>query len=133
MPLTMKNPKIVVEFKDFLLKTNMLALAVAVVIGAAVKEVVDTFVSDLIMPVIAVVLPRDAGWETWTLDIWKLRFPLGHTFSIVLKFAIIAGVVFFFTKLLMRPAPLPPSKTCPQCMETVHPDSKKCKFCTRSI
>lgn len=134
--LAKMNPKIVVEFKDFLLKTNMFALAMAVVIGGAVGTVVNALVSDLIMPVIAVVLPADASWQTWTLNIWKLKFPLGHLFGIILNFVIIAAVVFFVTKLVMKPAPAPPpapSKVCPQCMETVHIDAKKCKFCTSAM
>ena len=131
--MSMLNPKIVVEFKDFLLKTNMLALALAVVIGGAIGKVVDAFVADLIMPVIAVILPADASWHTWTLDIWKLRFPLGHLFGITLNFVIIAAVVFAITKVMMKPAPAPPavpSKVCPQCLETVHADAKRCKHCT---
>jgi large conductance mechanosensitive channel len=127
------NPKIVVEFKDFLLKTNMFALALAVVIGAAVGKLVEAFVADLIMPVVAVVLPADADWSLWTIGFWKLRFPLGHFFGAVLNFAIIAAVVFFLMKLLMKPASPPPSKTCPQCLESIHPDAKRCKFCTSTV
>jgi large conductance mechanosensitive channel len=127
------NPKIVIEFKDFLLKTNMFALATAVVIGAAVGKLVEAFVTDLIMPVVAVVLPTPEAWAAWTLNIWKLKFPLGHFFGVMLHFTIIAAVVFFMTKLLMKPAPTPPSKPCPQCLESVHLDAKRCKFCTSQL
>lgn len=131
--MALLNPKIVVEFKDFLLKTNMFALALAVVIGAAAKEVVDALVAFLIMPVIAIVLPAESHWSSWTLSFWKFHFPLGALFSVVLKFTIIAAVVFFLTKMLMKPAPAAPSKTCPQCLESVHPDASRCKFCTSTI
>lgn len=127
------NPKIVVEFRDFMLKTNMIALAMAVVIGAAVTLVVNAFVADIIMPIIAVILPADAHWQSWTLNIWRLRFPLGHLFGVLLNFVIIAAVVFFMMKLLMKPAPTPPSKTCSQCLESVHLDAKRCKFCTSQL
>ena len=127
------NPKILVEFKDFLLKTNMFALAMAVVIGAAVGELVKALVADLVMPVIAVILPRDSHWQNWTLDFWRLRFPLGHLFWQILNFVIIAGVVFTISKLMMKtptPPPPPATKVCPQCLETVALEAKKCKFCT---
>lgn len=129
----MLNPKIIVEFRDFLLKTNMFALAMAVVIGAAVTTVVTAFVADLIMPVVAVVLPANSDWQSWTLNIWRLRFPLGHFFGVMLNFVIIAGVVFFMTKMLMKPAPTPPSKTCPQCLESILLDAKRCKYCTSQL
>jgi large conductance mechanosensitive channel len=127
------NPKILIEFKDFLLKTNMFALAMAVVIGGAVGALVAALVADLVMPIIAVILPKDDSWQTWTLNIWRLRFPLGHLFGAVLNFVIIAGVVFTISKLMMKapPPPPPPStKVCPQCLETVALEAKKCKFCT---
>jgi len=134
--LAKMNPKIVVEFRDFLMKTNMFALAMAVVIGVAVGKVVDAIVADLVMPVIGVIFPAGA-WQTWTLNIWRLYFPLGHLFANLLNFVIIAGVVFFITKAFMKApvaaaaaSPAVPSKVCPQCMETIHPDAKKCKFCT---
>jgi large conductance mechanosensitive channel len=132
------NPKIIVEFRDFLLKTNMFALAMAVVIGAAVGDLVKALVADLVMPVIAVILPKDAHWQNWTLDIWKLRFPLGHLFWQILNFVIIAAVVFMMTKLMLKfspPAPPAPAatKVCPQCLEAVHVDAKKCKYCTSAM
>src|SRR5687767_5324136 len=102
------NPKIVVEFKDFLLKTNMFALATAVVLGAAINELVKAVVSDLVMPIIAVILPKNSHWENWTLDIWRVRFPLGHLFWIILNFVIIALVVFLMTKMMMKAVPPPP-------------------------
>jgi large conductance mechanosensitive channel len=127
------NPKIVVEFREFLLKTNMFALAMGVVLGAAVKDLVTAIVSDWIMPILSVVLPNPQYWNTWTLSVWRLHFPLGHFFSVVLMFVVIAAVVFFITKLMMKfspPPPAVPTKVCPQCLEAVHVDAKKCKFCT---
>ena len=132
-----RNPKVVNDFRDFLLKTNMFALAMGVVIGAAVGDLVKAIVADLIMPVIAVIIPKDASWQSWSLDIWRFKFTLGHLFWAILYFVIIAGVVFIMTKIMMRftpPAPPPPpTKVCPQCMEAVHVDAKKCKFCTSAM
>lgn len=130
------NPKIIIEFKNFLLKTNMFALATAVVLGGAVNTVVGGIVSDLIMPIIGVILPEGA-WSTWTLNFWRFHFPLGHFFAILLNFVIIAGVIFLMTKFMMKaeaPAPPPaPSKVCPQCLESIHLDAKRCKYCTSQM
>jgi large conductance mechanosensitive channel len=126
------NPKIVVEFKDFLLKTNMFALAMAVVIGGAIQKAIEAIVGDIIMPTVGIVLPGK-DWRSWPEN---SEFKFGHLGGAVIDFVIIAAVVFFVTKLVMKPtaaaaAPAPaPSKVCPQCMETIHPDAKKCKFCT---
>jgi len=125
----MLNPKIVIEFKDFLLKTNMFALAMAVVIGGAVNKVVEALVGDILMPTVGIVLPGK-DWRSWPEN---SEFKFGHLGGVILDFVIIAAVVFFITKLVMKPAPPPPSapsKVCPQCMEVVHIDAKKCKFCT---
>lgn len=127
------NPKIVVEFKNFLLKTNMFALATAVVLGGAINAVVGGIVSDLIMPVVGVVFPP-GEWSTWTLKIWRLHFPLGHFFAIMLNFVIIAAVIFLMTKFMIKaeppPPPVTPTKVCPQCQESIHLEAKRCKFCT---
>jgi|SRR5688572_9543906 len=134
--MPMRNPKVVGEFKDFLMKTNMFALAMGVVIGAAVGDVVKAIVADLIMPVIAVVIPKDTSWTTYSLNIWRFKFTLGHLAWAMLYFTIIAAVVFALTKIMMKampPAPAPPTKVCTQCLEAVHVDAKKCKFCTSAM
>ena len=131
-----RNPKIVAEFKDFIMKTNMFALAMGVVIGAAVGDLVKAIVADLFMPVIGVIVPRDSHWLTYTIGIGKLQFPIGHLFWNLLNFVIIAGVVFIITKLMLKAAPPPPAvptKVCPQCMEAIHAEAKKCKFCTSAM
>ena len=125
------NPKIVIEFRDFMLKTNMFALAMGVVIGNAVGKVVNSFVADMIMPVVGLVQPS-GDWRG--LKLWV--FGIGNILGTMLDFAIIAAVVFLVTKLFMKPeAPPPPtpSKACPQCMETIHIDAKRCKFCTSTM
>ena len=125
----MQNPKMVGEFRDFLLKTNMFALAMGVVIGNAVGKVVNSFVSDLIMPVVGVVAPGN-DWRQ--IKVWQ--FGIGNVMGTILDFMIIAAVVFVITKLMMKPPPPPaPAKVCPQCLETIHLDAKKCKFCTSAL
>jgi large conductance mechanosensitive channel len=132
-------------FKDFLLKNNVLALAVAVIVGGAVGKVVSSLAADLIMPVISLVLPS-GEWRSAKVVLSKSvgadgkeivnALNLGTFFGNVVDFVIIAFVVYMITKALIKeePAPAPPpSKTCPRCKETIAIDATKCKFCTADI
>jgi large conductance mechanosensitive channel len=116
------------EFRDFLTKTNMLALALGVVIGGAVGKVVDACVADLLMPVISVV-DTQGDWRGWVLP-GPIKLKFGHLLGAVLDFAIIGGVVFVATKAFLKSAPPAPTKTCPACKEGIHPEATRCKFCT---
>jgi large conductance mechanosensitive channel len=130
------------EFRDFLLKTNALALAVGVIIGGAVGKVVSSIVSDLLMPVIGLIIP---GGEWRTIKIALSHKPdgtvgnalmLGSFLGNVVDFVIIGFVIFMVTKALLKPAPAPPApptKTCPQCLESIALEAKKCKFCASAV
>jgi large conductance mechanosensitive channel len=120
--------KYAAEFREFLLKSNMFALAMGVVIGAAVKDVVSSIVGDLVMPVVGVLTPS-GNWRALTVGFWRFNWTLGHFLGTVVDFLIIATVVFFVTKFFVKQAPPPPSKTCAACKEAIHPDATKCKFC----
>lgn len=116
------------EFREFLLKSNMFALAMGVVIGAAVKDVVSSVVGDLVMPVVGVLTPT-GNWRSITVGFWRFNWTIGHFFGTLVDFLIIAVVVFLVTKAFVKEAPPPPSKTCAACKEGIHPDATKCKFC----
>ena len=132
-------------FKDFLLKNNVLALAVAVIVGGAVGKVVSSLAADILMPLIGMVLPsgewRSAKWilgKSVGADGKEIvnAISYGTFFGNVVDFLIIAFVVYMITKALIKEAPAPPpppSKTCPRCKETIAPDATKCKFCTADI
>ncbi len=126
------------EFRDFLLKTNALALAVGVIIGGAVGKVVTSIVSDLVMPVIGIAIPGGSWRETKLILTHKPdgspgnALMLGSFFGNVVDFVIIGFLIFLITKALLRPAaapPAPPTKTCSECLEAIAPQAKKCKFC----
>jgi large conductance mechanosensitive channel len=125
--------RLATEFRDFLLKTNMFALAMAVVIGNAISKVVDSLVQGLIMPVVGVLTPRGDWRSGLQVDVWRFHFPMGLVLGVLLDFTIIAGVVFLITKAVIRQAPPPPSKPCKMCLEAIHPDAKRCKFCTSEV
>jgi large conductance mechanosensitive channel len=123
------------EFREFLLKTNMFAMAMGVVIGGAVSKVVNAIVSDLIMPFVGVVTPA-GNWRSINVGFWRFNFPIGDLMGTVLDFLIIATVVFVITKAFVKnqvPPPPAPTKPCPKCMEAIHPDAKRCKYCTSDL
>jgi large conductance mechanosensitive channel len=87
---------IVKEFKDFAMKGNVVDLAVGVIIGGAFGKIVGSTVDDLIMPLVAKVLPADTTWQTFA--VWGLK--IGNFGSVVLNFIIIAAVLFMVIKAM---------------------------------
>lgn len=124
---------LVSEFRAFLTKSNALALAVGVIIGAAVGNVVTALVGDILMPVISTILPSG----DWRSSKWVIRGSnavlYGHFAGVVIDFLIIAFIVFVLTKALLRPAPAPPTKSCPQCLEAVPQAATRCRACTSAL
>jgi large conductance mechanosensitive channel len=132
-------------FKEFLLKNNVLALAVAVIVGGAVGKVVSSLAADILMPMISMVLPS-GDWRASKFVLGKTVGPdgketvnaisYGNFFGSVVDFLIIALVVYLITKALIKEAPAPPpppTKECPRCKEAIALDATKCKFCTADI
>jgi large conductance mechanosensitive channel len=127
------------DFKEFLLKQNALALAVGVVIGAAVGKLVSAIVQDLIMPFVGLLLPGGA-WRSWSIPLehdasGKVTNAIqyGDLLGQLVDFSLVALVIFFVTKALLRPAPGAPTKTCPRCTEAVAPAATRCKYCTSDL
>ncbi len=89
------------EFMDFLKKYQVIGLAVAVVIGTAATKLVNSTVTDLVMPVVAIVTPS-GNWQTAVLEIGPLKFLLGDYLSAIIDFGIIALVIFLAVKYLMK-------------------------------
>lgn len=130
------------EFKAFLTKSNALALAIGVIIGAAMGKVVSALVADILMPLIGMVMPKgdwreaqivlstatDAAGKT-TVNAIKYGDFLGN----VVDFVVIAFVVFVVTRALIKEAPAAPSKECPFCKESNADGATKCKACGSSI
>jgi large conductance mechanosensitive channel len=133
------------EFKEFLLKSNALALAVGVIIGAAVGKVVASLVNDILMPPIGLLL-GNVDFSNLFLNLSSNHYATieeakkagaptlnyGLFINSIIDFLIISFCIFLITKFAMKPAPAaaaPPMKECPQCCETILRAAKKCKFC----
>jgi large conductance mechanosensitive channel len=123
------------EFKAFLIKQNVLALAIAVVVGAALTKVVDSVVADFIMPIVGAVTPGGA-WREWTLNAGPVRFGIGNLLNAALNFVIVGVVAWRITKAFIKP-PAPTSdaatKACPFCRMTIDAAASRCPHCTSAL
>lgn len=127
------------EFKDFLFKTNALALAIGVIIGATTGKVVSAVVDDLLMPPIAMVMPP-GDWRQAQIELSRAQdadgkmtvnaIKYGHFAGAMVDFVTISFVVFLVGKALLPKPDAPDTKACPDCLETVPSAAKRCKFCT---
>lgn len=89
------------EFMEFLKRYQVIGLAVAVVIGTAATKLVNYTVTDIVMPIVAVVTPS-GNWQTAVLEIGPLKFLVGEYLSAIIDFGIIALVIFLAVKYLMK-------------------------------
>ena len=126
------------DFKAFLLRGNVVDLAVAVVIGVAFGAVVDALVADLITPLIAAVAGQP-DFSALDFTINDSTFLYGDFINKMITFVTIAAVIFFFVvtpmnALLVRARKEPPAdpttKRCPECVSEIPIEAKRCAFCT---
>ena len=123
------------EFKAFLIKQNVIALAVAFIIGVATSDLVKAVVDDFIMPIVSAVLPA-GGWQTWTFpSTGPVRFTIGHFLSVLVNFTIIVLVVWQITRRIIRPAPdeKPATRPCPYCKQAIDAAATRCAYCTSQL
>lgn len=123
------------EFKEFLMKQNALALAIGVIIGASVGKIVSGIVDDVLMPIVGVVLPGGEWRSAQIVLSGANAIKYGDLFGRVIDFVIVAAVIFLIVKLFLREKPVTPAptKTCPQCLETVPLAAVRCRACTSSL
>lgn len=124
------------EFKAFIMKGNVIDLAVAVVVGGAFGKIVAAFVDGIIMPMVTYVLPASIKWEEWVLG----KFRIGAVLGATVNFLIIALVIFLVLikvlgKFMKKEAPASPptTKECPACLEQVAIKATRCKHCTSQL
>ena len=121
------------EFRAFLLKTNALALAIGVIIGAALGTVVDSLVKDIIMPPIGFVLGK-VDFSALVLDLGSgVVIRWGAFVTNVISFVIVAFVVWQISRMFIKEPPPAEVKTCPFCKEPNAIDATKCRACASAI
>jgi large conductance mechanosensitive channel len=120
------------EFKAFLLKENVLALAIAVVVGAALNKLVTAVVEDFIMPIVAVATPDPKLWQS-AVTPGPIPFKIGDFGGALLNFVIIGFVAWRISKAFIRPAAAPVTKSCPFCKMTIDVAATRCSHCTSQL
>lgn len=128
-------------FRDFILRGNVIDLAVAVVVGAAFNSVVTALVKDLVTPLIAAVGgKRDFSNLYFTVN--NSRFMYGDFINTVISFLINAAIIYFFIVLPMNNIMAriksgekidPKDKTCPECLSQIPLKARRCKYCTSQL
>ena len=129
------------DFREFILRGNLVDLAVAFVLGVAFAAVISALVSDLITPLIAAIFGQpDFAGLTFTIN--KSHFLYGAFINAVLTFVIIAAVIFFLVvkpvnALMARYRTEPDveqtTKDCPHCLSSIPIGASKCAFCTADL
>lgn len=129
------------EFKEFLLRGNVIDLAVGIAIGLAFAGVVGSLVDDLIMPVVAA-LGGEPDFRTLDFTINDAVFRYGNFITVLVAFIILAAAIFFF---VVKPAnfliqrsrneePADPTvKKCPECLSEIPMEARRCAFCTSEV
>ncbi len=137
--------RMVAEFRGFLTKTNALALAVGVMIGAAVGSVVTALTDDVLMPLVGLVLPS-GDWRAAKLVLrtstdaagktTESAILYGHLAGAILNFLIVSIVLFLIVKVLVRPVAVveaEPTRKCPECLEMIPAAARRCRACTATV
>jgi large conductance mechanosensitive channel len=127
-------------FKKFLLRGNVVDLAVAVVIGAAFGAVVQAVVKGLITPLLGV-FGGGPDFSAWAVTINGSRFAVGEVVNALVAFVILAAIVYFLVVLPMNrlqerfnpETPPAPTKECPHCLSKVPAGATRCAFCTSEL
>jgi large conductance mechanosensitive channel len=131
---------VVKDFKAFILRGNVIDLAIAVVIGAAFGAVVTAFVKDLITPILAI--PGKTDFSDLKFTIRESDFLYGDFLNAVISFLSIAAAVFFFVvrpvnKMMARrktePEVMSTTRDCPYCLSSIPIAASRCAFCTANL
>jgi len=129
------------DFKQFLLRGNVVDLAVGVVMGAAFGTVVTALVKDFITPLIAAIFGKpDFSAISFTVN--GSTFGVGDFINAVIAFILVAIAVFFFvvkpvnflmSRARREPPADPTTMKCPECMSEIPIGAKRCAFCTQTV
>jgi large conductance mechanosensitive channel len=129
-------------FKQFILRGNVLDLAVAVVMGGAFGAVVTALVKDLITPLVAAIVGQP-DFSAWKFTVRGSQFAVGDFINALVSFLLIGSAVYFFVVLPVNslmarlrsgePTPDPTTKSCPECLMEIPIAARRCAHCTSVI
>jgi len=129
-------------FKQFILRGNVVDMAVGIVIGAAFGGVVTSFVKSLIEPLIALLVGKP-DFSSVVFTVGQTAFPIGVFVTAVVNFLLIAAAIYFFVvtpinalvaRMRKAPAPADPTtKKCPECLSEIPIDAKRCAHCAQPV
>jgi len=128
-------------FRDFVLRGNVVDLAVAVVIGAAFSKIVTALVTDIINPLISATVSKP-NFSYLHLHVHGADFPYGDFLNDVINFLLVSAAVYFMVvlplntllKRLKHETPAAPNtKTCPECLSEIPLAARRCSHCTQPL
>ena len=130
-------------FKKFILRGNVVDMAVGVVIGAAFATVVGAFTKDFITPLIGAIVGKTGDFATFSFKLRNQLFNIGDLINQAISFLLVAAAVYFFVvlpvnALLARmdkdePAPAPTTKKCPECLSDIPIEARRCAHCGQPV
>ncbi|HUV95865.1 MAG TPA: large conductance mechanosensitive channel protein MscL [Acidobacteriaceae bacterium] len=128
-------------FRQFVLRGNVVDLAVAVVIGAAFTGIVNSLVKDIINPLISATVGQP-NFSSMVAHMHGGVITYGNFLNALISFLIVATVIYFgvvlpVSKILARYKPVPPAppamKTCPECLSEIPAAAHRCAHCTQAV
>jgi large conductance mechanosensitive channel len=130
------------EFKQFIMRGNVVDLAIAVVIGTAFAAVVAAFVADIITPLIAAIFGQP-DFSNLSFTINKSTFLYGDFINALITFLSVAAAIFFFVVKPLNvlearrarggPTESPTTRPCPECLSEIPIAANRCAFCTTEV
>jgi large conductance mechanosensitive channel len=131
-------------FRDFILRGNVIDLAVAVILGAAFNAIVGSLVKDILNPLIAATVGKP-DFSAIVLTLGQGKIQIGNFMNAVVSFLMVASVVYFavvlptnkllahLKKVAAITPPAPTTKPCPECLSEIPLAAKRCKFCAQPV
>ena len=133
--------KFIGEFKEFIMRGNVIDLAVGVIIGGAFQAIVSSLVDDILMPLIGIILGK-VDFSALVAQVGDASIAYGKFITAIINFIIMAFVIFLIVKAINKvssigkkeePAAAPTTKVCPFCKSEIAIDATKCPHCTSEV
>lgn len=130
------------DFKAFILRGNVVDLAVAVIIGAAFSGIISAFTDDIISPLLAIFGGKPDFRSIWIVTVNGAHFKFGDFVTVIINFVILAAIIFF---LVIKPInylmsrrkqeapPDPSTRDCPYCLSEIPIAATRCAYCTQEV